>query len=152
MLAIWRSHLIKARRQRFTTHNKLEWNMRTWHRMYTHLRICFTVVSAFIHASAVIITETACSCKLCSEMIVHEKLWITVIIKLDWCHWMTTAGRCLFVFISDYWLTLRQCLHVYWVDSLASGNRTCLLCVLPAEPVGPRTEGWKKGESRLHGE
>lgn len=56
---------------------------------------------AFSPRISVITAETACNCQRFSKIIRRDKLWITVIIKLDWCHWTATAGRCFHRFFAD---------------------------------------------------
>lgn len=105
--ATWLEHI-----GRDSQHNKVEWITGC-----THICVIFasrwrllSFLPAFSLRISVIVTETACNRKLCTKTIVREKLWITVIIKLDWCHWLTTAGRCF-----------------YWLLALTVSVSACLL-------------------------
>lgn len=111
--------------------------MRSWQRPQTHLHhACVAAPPAFISVQehnvafspqiSVIMAETACNCQRFSKVIRRDKLWITVIITLDRCHWTATAGRCFHRLFAD---TVSQCLRVYWVVSAASGNKRGLLGV-----------------------
>lgn len=97
---------------------------------------------AFSPRISVITAETACNCQRFSKIIRRDKLWITVIIKLDWCHWTATAGRCFHRLFADT-VSVSACLSGSF-SSLGEQERPvgCFGGRLTTASARPPSQGW----------